>query len=105
MSSEPAFLFEGDYSVNGDKIVVPVNDMLDATAYDLIVSASNTAVNPKYRYEAESAQLTGPKIANTPSASDGQYVTGLNEKASNVVFSVFVPSSGPYNLTIRYSDQ
>jgi hypothetical protein len=103
-SSEPAFLFEGDYPVNGDKIVVPVNDMLDATAYDLIVSASSTAVNPKYRYEAESAQLTGSKIANTASASDGQYVTGLNQKGSNLVFSVFVPSTGPYNAAIRYSN-
>jgi hypothetical protein len=103
-SSEPAFLFEGDYPVNGDKIVVPVNDMLDASAYDLVVSASSNAVNPKYRYEAEVAQLTGAKTMKTASASDGQYVTGLNVKGSNVAFSVFVPSTGPYNLAIRYSN-
>jgi len=31
-------------------------------------------------------------------------VTGLNQKGSNAVFSVFVPSTGPYNLAIRYSN-
>jgi hypothetical protein len=103
-SSEPAFLFEGDYPVKGSQIVVPVNDMLDATAYDLVVSASSTAVNPKYRYEAEDGQLTGVKAINNTSASDGEYVSGLNQKGSNVVFSVFVPSAGPYSFTIRYSN-
>ena len=103
-SSEPAFIFEGDYPVNGNQIVVPVNDMLDATAYDLIVSASSNTVNPKYRYEAETAQLKGTKIAKTVDASDGKYVTGLNQKGSSVAFSVYVPSAGPYNLSIRYSN-
>jgi hypothetical protein len=103
-SSEPAFLFEGDYPVNGGKIVVPVNDMIDATAYDLVVTSSSASANPKYRYEAEDARGTATKAIKAVSASDGEYVTGPSKTGGSVTFSVFVPSTGPYNLAIRYSN-
>ena len=103
-SPQPDFLFEGDYPVNGDKIVVPLNDMLSATAYNIVVSSVPTTANPKYRYEAEDARIKGAKQAASVSASDGAYVTGLNKKGSEVKFSVSVPHTGPYTLNIRYSN-
>jgi hypothetical protein len=81
-SQQPDFLFEGDYPINGDKIVVPVNDMSSATAYNLVVTSAGALGNPKYRYEAEDARIKGMKKVNSASASDGTYVTGSSNEFS-----------------------
>jgi hypothetical protein len=103
-SPQPDFLFEGDYPVINGNIVVPVNDMLSSSAYNLIVTAGPTSKNPKYRYEAESALFQPAQKMASTAASDGMYVSGLGRKNSHVAFLVFAPKPGPYGLTIRYGD-
>jgi hypothetical protein len=103
-SPRPDFLFEGDYPVTNGNIVVPLNDMLSSSAYNLIVTAGHTSNNPKYRYEAENALFQPAEKMASTAASDGMYVSGLGRKNSHVTFLVYAPKPGPYGLTIRYGN-
>lgn len=78
------------------------------SAISNIVNATTLAVLPPAPVfctvmEAENATLVGVTVANSPDASNGQYVTGFNvQQVYRVLFNVTVPVAGLYNTTIRY---
>ena len=73
-----------------------------------IVTATTLALKPLppifcTNIEAENATLVNVTVANSPDASNGQYVTGFNTpQVCRILFNVTVPVAGLYNTTIRY---
>ncbi len=56
------------------------------------------------RYEAESAVHTGGSTQASGTASNGQYIGGLNNTGDYVQFAVNVPTSGEYRLAVNYAN-
>ena len=52
--------------------------------------------------EAESGVLTGVAIANQTGSSSGNYVTGFDNDGDKVTVIMSVPTSGMYQLVVRY---
>ena len=58
----------------------------------------------KSRYQAENATVSGGQVRSSSSASNGQYVGGLNNTGNYVQFSVNVPNAGEYRMSINYAN-
>ncbi|WP_410813926.1 CBM35 domain-containing protein [Micromonospora sp. 067-2] len=56
------------------------------------------------RYEAESAARSGGTVQSSATASNGQYVGGLDDAGDHVEFAVAVPSAGEYRLAVNYAN-
>jgi hypothetical protein len=108
-SNGPAFVMEGDYAVTDGEISVTVNNMVDTTAYQMIITPDTalSSVSEANRYEAEYADLSGSaKI--TYGGNTGYSGTGFVEgygKSDNASTSFVVTAShdGFYNVRLRYS--
>jgi len=61
--------------------------------------------NGSLRLEAENATLVGVTTSSSghSNISNGEYVTGMDNDGDKIVFSVDVPQTGIYNITIRYA--
>ncbi len=108
-SSGPYFVQEGDYTISGGQITVPVTNMKALSAYQVIVTPNKdlSSANNASRYEAEYADLSGTaKVTyNSNTGYSGTYFTegyGATSNASTN-FVVTASDNGYYNVTIRYS--
>ena len=116
----PKDIAEGDYTVSGGSVTVPVATTDPMAAYQVIVTpataASGTAATGtawSARYEAENAALTDATAYNQGSISNyyGHATSGtedvgsIDNADSRVVFTVNVPSTGRYLLSTFYGNQ
>jgi hypothetical protein len=104
-SSGPALAMGGDHPITSGQITVTVNDMVDTTAYQMIISPGRdpSAADSAHRYRAEYADILGSaKIIY--GGSTGCSGTCLLEGAINagVSFVVTAGDNGFYNVRLRY---
>ncbi|RAG86454.1 cellulosome protein [Streptacidiphilus pinicola] len=116
----PKDIAEGDYTVSGGSVTVPVATTDPMAAYEVIVTpataASGTAASDTAwtgRYEAENAAITDATVYSQGSlsnpygyaASGGKDVGAISNADSRVVFTVNVPTTGRYLLSTFYGNQ
>jgi Carbohydrate binding module (family 35)/Carbohydrate binding module (family 6) len=105
----PYYIQEGDYTESNGDITVAVPNTQTNSAYYLIVTPakSTSSVNSSSRHEAEYADLFGPATVTYGSNtgySGTYFVQGYgNNNGAITEFDVQAPSSGFYNLDLRYS--
>lgn len=88
-------------------IRVPVHCMEGYSGYRILVSPVAAPAAQATKYEAESATLTSATPhtgADSGLASGTGWVGGLDRSDSAVAFSVNAPSTGLYDMTVRYSN-
>ncbi len=62
-------------------------------------------INISYKYEAENAALIGCNAANDRTGYSGTgFVGGLNSAGDSMTFNIKVPSTGTYNIDLRYAN-
>ncbi len=71
---------------------------IDNIAVDQVTAPATT------RYEAESAARSGGSAQPSGTASNGQYVGGLDNTGDHVQFAVTVPAAGEYRLAVNYAN-
>lgn len=100
-------------------VTVPVRGMKQMSAYRIVLAPAGSgtpaaaSVPWSAPYEAENARITGGQVytqgtvsnANGYATSGTQDVGALNTASSKVDFSVSVPSTGTYDLSILYGNQ
>lgn len=115
----PLDVSEGNYTVSGGSITVPLGTLDKMSAYQLIVTPATTATITApaapgtQKYEAESAALTDASVFtqgnisnyNGNATSGGEDVGGIDANDSRVVFTVNAPTSGQYLLQVYYGNQ
>jgi hypothetical protein len=108
-SSGPTFVMEGDYAIANGQIALTVNNMVDTTAYQMMITPDTnlSSANDANRYEAEYADILGSaKI--TYSGNTGYSGTGFVESCggsnnASTTFVVTASHNGFYNVRLRYS--
>lgn len=117
-AGNPVVVHEKDYPVVEGKVVVPVSDMHNMSAYKAIVTpATAKTTYPKESwkkiYEAENAELSGKAtvydLANSSAyiewpTSGGKQVGGIDDENSSVKFNVSVPEDGKYTMDVYYGN-
>ncbi|WP_433509280.1 CBM35 domain-containing protein [Nonomuraea sp. CA-143628] len=108
-SPGPALIHEGDYTVSGGQITVPITGLNGAAAYQVIVTPNTdlTPAGPATRYQAEYAALGGTARV-TYGPNTGYSGTSFSEgygasDSAATTFVVTAPNDGYYNLGLRYS--
>jgi hypothetical protein len=116
----PKDIAEGNYTVSGGSVTIPVATTDPMAAYQVIVTpataASGTAATDTAwtaRYEAENAAITDATVYSQGSISNAYgYATSgtkdvgsISASDSRVVFTVTVPSTGRYLLSNFYGNQ
>lgn len=116
----PKSIAEGDYTVSGGSVTIPVATTDPMAAYQVVVTpataASGTVATDTAwsgRYEAENAALTDATVYSQGSVSNyyghatsgGKDVGSINQSDSRLVFTVNVPSTGRYLLSTFYGNQ
>lgn len=100
-------------------VTVPLTGMKQMSAYRIVLapagSGTPTAATVPWSasYEAEDARITGGQVytqgtvsnANGYAASGTKDVGSLNTAASKVDFTVTVPATGSYDLSVLYGNQ
>jgi hypothetical protein len=108
-SSGPTFKQEGDYTISGGQITVPVTSMKALSAYHMIVAPNKdlSSANTTTRYEAEYAKLSGSAnitYGSNTGYSGTYFVEGYGASSNaSTNFVVTAPSNGFYNVTLRYT--
>jgi hypothetical protein len=109
-SNGPTFVVEGDYTITNGQITVPINNMVDTTAYQMIITPGKGVSLPDNanRYEAEYADISGgAKIAyggHTGYSGTGFVETCfLGENGFLASFVVTASNDGFYNIRLKYS--
>lgn len=99
----PRPVFEGDFTITGGQITVPVTAMDKAAGYRMLLTSADDA---RSRYEVEAALPTSSSIAaaRTPTASDGAYLGGFGPGATPLKMAVTAPTAGRYRLDVRYAN-
>jgi hypothetical protein len=117
-SAPPQTISRATYTPSGGSITVPLTGLNAMSAYRITVTpdGGGTATAPTVlwsaSYEAENATITSGTVstegttsnANGYATSGTKDVTGLTSSTSAVSFSVNVPSTGTYNLSIVYGN-
>jgi hypothetical protein len=117
-AGNPVVVHEKDYPVVEGKVVVPVSDMHNMSAYKAIVTpATAKTTYPKQSwkkiYEAENAELSGKAtvydLENSSAyiewpTSGGKQVGGIDDENSKVKFNVSVPEDGKYSMDVFYGN-
>lgn len=115
----PRDIAEGTYTVSNGSITVPVSTTDPMAAYQLIITPSVAPVETvaattwTASYEAENAALTDATVYSQGSQSNyngyatsgGEDVGSIDNADSRVVFTVNVPYSGTYRLSVFYGNQ
>jgi hypothetical protein len=116
----PKDTYEGDFTVSGGSVTIPVATTDPMAAYQVIVTpataaSGTTATDTAWtaRYEAENAALTDATVytqgtvsnANGYATSGSQDVGSIDKSDSRVVFTVNVPTTGRYLLSTFYGNQ
>lgn len=112
-AAEPETLMEGVYELDGDHLVVDIEDMISSSGYRLVVTpaeddANAIALKSGYSdiYEAERAELLGQANVNGSGgyyASGRAFVSGFSTE-SGVSFNINVPVDGNYKLELVYGN-
>lgn len=108
VSAGPLTVTAGNYPVTNGQITVPVTGCNGTDGYRVYITPgiSNTQV----RYEAEKAAITEANISSGSNASEGRYVAQIDyndttmPRYSFVDFTVNVPTTKTYTMTIRYAN-
>ncbi|MBA4865825.1 cellulosome protein [Streptomyces sp. PSKA54] len=118
--ASPRVLSRTKVSVGSDgSVTVPLKGMKKMSAYRIVLTPAGSGtpaaatVPWSASYEAEDAQITGGQVytqgtvanANGYAASGTKDVGSLNTESSKVDFTVTVPSTGTYDLSILYGNQ
>ncbi|WP_188881130.1 delta endotoxin C-terminal domain-containing protein [Alicyclobacillus cellulosilyticus] len=120
-SNGPALKIDGIFPVINGRVVVPVSNMKASAAYNMIITPATDSGDTKWvgvqqpwsaSYEAEKAKITDAKVlyggsdadANNNYNSGGARVGYINNPDSLVRFTVHVPYSGRYAMTIFYDN-
>lgn len=116
----PKDIAEGDYTVSGGSVTVPVATTDPMAAYQVTVTpataaSGTTATDTAWsaRYEAENAAITDATVYSQGSVSNpyGYATSGtkdvgsISNSDSRVVFTVTVPTTGRYLLSTFYGNQ
>lgn len=108
VSSGPITVSAGNYTVTNGQITVPVNGCNSTDGYRIYITPGIN--NTQVRYEAEKAAVTEANISSGSNASEGKYVAQIDYNDSNmprysfVDFTVNVPTTKTYTMTIRYAN-
>ncbi len=62
----------------------------------------NPQPNTTLKFEAEDGQLTGVDVSNDATASNGQFVDGIDNDGDKIVVHADIENPGTYQLTIGY---
>jgi hypothetical protein len=117
-AGNPVVVHEKDYPVVEGKVVVPISDMHNMSAYKAIMTpATAKTTYPKQAwkkiYEAENAELSGKAtvydLENSSAyiewpTSGGKQVGGIDDENSKVKFNVSVPEDGKYSMDVFYGN-
>lgn len=98
---EPLVLFEGDFWLAGDRLVLPFRGLDASWGYHLVLTASGAA---RTRYEAEGAALTSAAVVRDSAASSDALVGPMSAADSAATFTVQAPRAGAYRLEVRYAN-
>ncbi|WP_158850311.1 carbohydrate-binding protein [Saccharothrix deserti] len=108
-SAGPYLVREGDYTVSGGQLTIPLTGLKGTSAYHVVITPDKdlSTVGSASRYEAEYARLAGSARVTygTNTGYSGTYFTegyGASANASTR-FVVTAPTDGYYNLGLRYS--
>ncbi|MBV1855210.1 carbohydrate-binding protein [Catellatospora tritici] len=108
-SSGQYLVTEGDFTVSGGQITVPLTGLKGTSAYQVVITPNKdtTTAGSTTRYEAEYAALSGSaQVAyGTNTGYSGTYFTegyGASSNASTK-FVVTAATDGYYNVGLRYS--
>lgn len=106
----PTTALETTMTVSGGEISVPIDDMNAEGAYQLLVTpAGGPTTDWQQVYEAENATVSNAATFGSGGASNGYYVGLIDNDTdmrsdSFVDFTVNVPESRDYTMTIRYAN-
>jgi hypothetical protein len=117
-AGNPVVVHEKDYPVVDGRVVVPVSNMHNMSAYKAIISpatAKSTFAQQPWKkiYEAENALLSGKAteydLGNSSEyiewpTSGGKQVGGIDDEDSSVTFNVNVPEDGKYLMDVFYGN-
>lgn len=110
----PTTIAEGNYSVSGGGISIPLPTRGAMDAYQVILTpgasfgSDNGAQLPTtVRYEAENAAITDATVypQGGDAISNGNNVGSINKSDSRLTFTVNAPQNGRYHLDIYYGNQ
>lgn len=106
----PTVVSESTMAVSGGQITVPVDGMNAEGAYQLLITPAGGPTTPWQQvYEAENATVVNANTFASGGASNGYYVGQIDGDAdmrsdSFVDFTVNVPETRAYTMTIRYAN-
>ncbi|MFD2706539.1 CBM35 domain-containing protein [Salibacterium lacus] len=96
--SEPATVFEGEFTLTGDSLTIPVTDMEESSGYNLTITSSGEDAS---RYEAEhAAEHPGQEADAGTYVSNNKYVALEDDSLD---FQVNAPEDGEYEIELRYA--
>lgn len=95
-----------EFTVSGTSANVGLHLLPGADGFAAIDDLKVTKLNPTATatYEAEAASRNGGSVQTSPTASNGQYVGGLDNVGDWVEFTVTVPSAGEYRADFLYAN-
>lgn len=99
--AEPLLLFEGDFSIAGDRLVLPFRGLDASWGYHLVLTGSGAR---RTRSEAEGAALTSAAVVRNSAASSDALVGPMSAADSAATFTVQAPRAGTYRLEVRYAN-
>ncbi|MFD0475102.1 CBM35 domain-containing protein [Nonomuraea thailandensis] len=108
-SSGPYLVREGDFTVSGGQVTIPLTGLRGSSAYQVILTPNTdlSATGPASRYQAEYARTDGSaRITHGGNTgySGTSFVQGYGGSTSaSTKFVTTVPSDGYYTLALRYS--
>ncbi|CAM3477435.1 MULTISPECIES: hypothetical protein [Saccharibacillus] len=109
-SGAPYVVHEGDYDVTNGQIQVPLNNLIDLSAYQMVITPDTDASSlaAGNRYEAEYAKIDGNVSVEYGDGQAGYtgtgYAIGYDGPDSGLTeFVVDVPADGYYKLNLRYA--
>ncbi|WP_051393200.1 carbohydrate-binding protein [Glycomyces arizonensis] len=108
--ASPTVVTDTTMAVSGGQITVPVDGMNAEGAYQLLITpAGGPTTSWQQVYEAENATVVNANTFGSGNASNGYYVGQIDNSGdmrsdSFVDFTVDVPDSRSYTMTIRYAN-
>jgi len=107
-SPGPYVVSEGDFTSSSGQVTIPLTGLKGASAYQVIVTPNtDTSAANTTRYEAEYARVSGSAnitYGSNTGYSGTYFVEGYGASSTaSTQFVVTAPSTGYYNVALRYS--
>ncbi len=106
--SGPTTVSAANYTVSNGTITVPIKDTNSTSGYRVYVTPGISKTQTLY--EAENASISNANIFSSANASNGKYVGQIDYNDSTtpvysyIDFTVNVPTTKTYTMTIRYAN-